>query len=87
MKLSLQPLVENALYHGIKNKRGKGKISISGWMDGLDLLLFVRDNGIGIPKSEQSLIWDRFYKTDLSRGKDKKGTVVMASALEMFSSA
>ena len=34
----------------------------------------VRDNGIGIPKSEQSLIWDRFYKTDLSRGKDKKGT-------------
>ncbi|MCR5667777.1 MAG: sensor histidine kinase [Lachnospiraceae bacterium] len=52
MKLSLQPLVENALYHGIKNKRGKGKISISGWMDGLDLLLFVRDNGIGMTEEE-----------------------------------
>ena len=34
----------------------------------------VRDNGIGIPKADQPLIWDRFYKTDLSRGKDKKGT-------------
>ena len=29
---------------------------------------------IGIPKDDQKLIWDRFYKTDLSRGKDKKGT-------------
>ena len=29
-KLTLQPLAENALYHGIKNKRGKGKILIEG---------------------------------------------------------
>ena len=29
---------------------------------------------IGIPKNDQKLIFDRFYKTDLSRGKDKKGT-------------
>ena len=29
---------------------------------------------IGIPKDDLKLIWDRFYKSDLSRGKDKKGT-------------
>jgi signal transduction histidine kinase len=34
----------------------------------------VKDSGIGIPKESQKLIFDRFYKTDLSRGKDKKGT-------------
>ena len=34
----------------------------------------VKDTGIGIPKESLKLIWDRFYKTDLSRGKDKKGT-------------
>jgi signal transduction histidine kinase len=34
----------------------------------------VKDSGIGIPKNEQKLIFDRFYKTDLSRGKDKNGT-------------
>ena len=34
----------------------------------------VKDSGIGIPKDDQKLIWDRFYKSDLSRGKDKKGT-------------
>ena len=33
-KLTLQPLVENALYHGIKNKRGKGKILITGKKQG-----------------------------------------------------
>lgn len=34
----------------------------------------VKDNGIGIPKDSLRLVWNRFYKTDLSRGKDKKGT-------------
>ena len=34
----------------------------------------VKDRGIGIPKDDLKLIWDRFYKSDLSRGKDKKGT-------------
>ena len=34
----------------------------------------MKDNGIGIPKESQKKIWDRFYKSDTSRGKDKKGT-------------
>lgn len=34
----------------------------------------VKDSGIGIPKADQKAIWERFYKTDLSRGKDKTGT-------------
>ena len=38
-KLTLQPLVENALYHGIKNKRGKGKILITGKKQG-DKIIF-----------------------------------------------
>ncbi|MCD7744739.1 MAG: sensor histidine kinase [Lachnospiraceae bacterium] len=35
-KLTLQPLVENALYHGIKQKRGQGHIRVRGWMEVLD---------------------------------------------------
>ena len=38
------------------------------------IFVSVKDTGIGIPKDDQKLIWDRFYKSDLSRGKDKKGT-------------
>ena len=48
IKLILQPLVENAIYHGIKEKRGNGKVVITGEIKG-DLLCFtVKDNGKGI---------------------------------------
>lgn len=47
-KITLQPLIENALYHGIKNKRGMGKILVSGRIEGDNCVLTVEDNGIGI---------------------------------------
>jgi two-component system sensor histidine kinase YesM len=48
LKLILQPLVENALYHGIKNKRQGGTISVRARQMGKDeILLEVEDNGIG----------------------------------------
>lgn len=48
LKLTLQPLVENALYHGIKNKRGLGHILVSGKKQGDHLVFTVRDNGKGM---------------------------------------
>ena len=48
LKLILQPLVENALYHGIKNKRQGGTISVRARRNGEDeVLLEVEDDGIG----------------------------------------
>ena len=48
LKLTLQPLVENALYHGIKNKRGLGHIRVTGELDGEKLVFRVWDDGIGM---------------------------------------
>ncbi|WP_410891282.1 sensor histidine kinase [Neobacillus sp. 204] len=48
IKLLLQPLVENAIYHGIRNKRGKGKILIQVEQETNSLLLTVKDIGIGM---------------------------------------
>ena len=48
MKMLLQPLVENALYHGIKNKRGGGCILIRGYEDRNGLVFEIEDNGIGM---------------------------------------
>jgi len=50
LKLTLQPLVENALYHGIKNKRNGGRIAVRGRRIGeANILIEVEDQGIGIP--------------------------------------
>lgn len=55
-KLVLQPLVENALYHGVKNRRGLGTIRITGEARGDDLVLKVSDNGAGMtPEQVQAL--------------------------------
>lgn len=47
-KITIQPVVENALYHGIKQKRGGGKILVTGFEDGADYCIQVRDDGIGM---------------------------------------
>lgn len=48
LKLTLQPIVENALYHGLKNKRGLGKISVFGQKEEDKIRFTVKDDGIGM---------------------------------------
>ena len=48
LKLLLQPLVENALYHGIKNRRGGGVITVTGRREGDFLHFTVADTGRGM---------------------------------------
>ena len=52
LKLTLQPVVENALYHGIKYKRAKGCIHIYGEKEGDIIRLTVRDDGVGMDEDE-----------------------------------
>lgn len=47
-KLVLQPLVENALYHGLRSTGHKGTICVKAWQDTDHIYLCVSDNGIGI---------------------------------------
>ena len=57
LKLTLQPLVENALYHGIKNKRNGGAIVVRGRrLDGDLLQIQVEDNGIGMTQEQLAQI-------------------------------
>jgi two-component system sensor histidine kinase YesM len=51
-KLILQPLVENAIYHGIKQKRGKGHISVSVRKRSNKLCFIIEDDGAGIPETK-----------------------------------
>jgi two-component system sensor histidine kinase YesM len=47
-KITIQPIVENALYHGIKNRRGGGKITITGVENKDELTILVHDDGAGM---------------------------------------
>lgn len=47
-KMLLQPLVENAIYHGLKEKNGGGTITILGKQEGEHLILLVQDDGVGM---------------------------------------
>ncbi|OOM73158.1 sensor histidine kinase [Clostridium sp. BL-8] len=52
IKLTLQPLVENAIYHGIRNKKEKGKIKISTYEEEERVVLTLEDNGSGMDESQ-----------------------------------
>ncbi|WP_238915789.1 sensor histidine kinase [Clostridium sp. YIM B02555] len=56
IKLLIQPLVENCIYHGIKNKEGKGSIKIKITLKNDSLMLSIIDNGIGIDKQNLEAI-------------------------------
>jgi len=58
IKLLLQPLVENAIYHGLKVKEGKGFIAIKEYVDGDTLCISVQDDGVGMSPEQLEHIFD-----------------------------
>lgn len=55
-KLTLQPLVENALYHGIKSRRRQGFIRVTGRTRNECLILEVADDGIGMAEERLAMV-------------------------------
>lgn len=72
LKMILQPLVENALYHGIKNKRGGGTITVRGYEDGSGVVFEVEDNGIGMDRQTLQALREKIRR-DGGAELDRKG--------------
>ena len=62
LKLTLQPLVENALYHGIKNKRGGGVITVWGYREKDELVFRIEDDGVGMTEKQLAHIAHELYQ-------------------------
>ena len=71
-KITIQPIVENALYHGIKNKRGLGRILVNGRKEEGHFVIEVQDNGIGINEERLKQVRDKIQYR-LSAGNDIYG--------------
>lgn len=70
----IQQVLYNLLDNAIKFSHNDSTIDISAYERGSKIFISVKDYGVGIPKDSIKKIWDRFYKLDTSRGRDKKGT-------------
>lgn len=70
----IQQVVYNLIDNAIKFSHHDSEITIETTKKSEKVFVSVKDTGIGIPKDSQNKIFERFYKTDLSRGKDKKGS-------------
>lgn len=69
VQLSLQPLIENAVYHGIKPMRRRGHIWISAKSIGRSLCIEVRDDGKGMSSSQMERLNDSFHEEHDLSGK------------------
>ena len=70
----LKELVENLAQNAIRYNNAGGKVWVSVTKRDGRSVLMVKDNGIGIPASEQQRIFERFYRVDKSRSKATGGT-------------
>lgn len=70
----IQQVLQNLIDNAIKFSLSDSAIEIHTSLQNHKVFVSVRDYGIGIPKDSIPKVWNRFYKTDLSRGKDKTGT-------------
>lgn len=70
----IQQVIQNLLDNAIKFSPNDSTIKIRTAQRNHKVFVSVKDHGIGIPKESIPKIWSRFYKTDISRGKDKTGT-------------
>lgn len=69
LKLTLQPLVENSLYHGIKYKRAKGSIIVTGVLSDGEIHFKVEDNGVGMSAEELANLRNEIVKPCKDTGK------------------
>ncbi|WP_379133538.1 sensor histidine kinase [Paenibacillus sp. sgz500958] len=71
LKLLLQPIVENAIYHGIKERRGPGHISIDVTEKQGDLYLIVQDNGAGMSPERLAVLTRKLAMVGQSHDSDE----------------
>lgn len=73
VKLSLQPLVENAIYHGVMGDRGEGLITIGSELLDDDIIIYVEDNGGGIATDKLERIRAEIKAPYLSGSREDTG--------------
>ncbi|MDU6263126.1 MAG: histidine kinase [Anaerocolumna aminovalerica] len=81
-KLTLQPIVENSIYHGIERKIGKGNLRIKIQSTTDRLIIVISDDGLGIEKEQLDLLNKKLrstYLEDVTQLKGKQGGIAIVN--------
>ncbi len=70
----IQQVLYNLIDNAVKFSKADSTIDIQSYKQGGMVFVSVKDHGCGIPKKDQPHVFERFYKSDQSRGRDKTGT-------------
>ncbi len=70
----LAEVLQNLLDNAMQYTPAGGKIMVSASADGPEVIFTVSDTGIGIPRADQSRIFERFYRVDVARSREVGGT-------------
>lgn len=80
-KLSLQPVIENAIFHGLERKRDKGRLSLLLELVDEDLHICISDNGVGIEEKKLAELNERLERVSVGYivedGEGKKGGIAL----------
>lgn len=68
IRLVLQPIVENAIYHGLKYKDSKGLLKVHGYMKGENVVIDIIDDGVGMDEETLKHIYDKHKVNYRSNG-------------------
>lgn len=73
-KRAMYNLFHNAIKYSATVSNPKVIISLNAYKNKKNVIISIKDNGIGIPKEKQKFIFDRFYRVDKSRSRESGGT-------------
>ena len=83
----LTRLLQNLIDNGFKYGKEGGHVWVSLRQEAGEILLTVRDDGIGIPKDQQEKVWQRFYQVDAARTGEKGGAGLGLSMVQKIAQA
>ncbi len=67
IRFSIQPIVENAIYHGLESKKGNGLIQIQARSEGNTLIIVIQDNGVGMKEERLKEMRAKLKATDYDK--------------------
>jgi two-component system phosphate regulon sensor histidine kinase PhoR len=84
---ALETILDNLVDNAIKYTPDGGRIAVRWYGSNSEACLEVEDNGIGIPESEQSRLFERFFRVDKARSRELGGTGLGLSIVKHLTQA